>query len=579
MAYDTSTGLRTMTFVIEGEIDTQITLTEMADGSLKVDVLLLDGALIGDMRGLFFDAPTSLIEAGMTITGDDLTGQVTDEDGVKSVSKSVNIKGEVLSTYGAFDVGLEFGTNGISKDDIRSTSFTISSTDPVTIDMFEESDFALRYTSVGEEGGSRDDSLKIGGTSESLGSIGDRVWIDADFDGIQGADEAGLAGAVVTLWKNGVDSGLTAVTDADGYYLFDFLEAADYSIVVSALPENYVFTLQDAGADEAADSDVDAGGASGVIALAEGQDVTSLDAGVYDLTTMIDPPELLDDDACTCWTEAPTLSVLSNDEPGVTITAVEGIALTPGGAVTLASGATVTLNADGTLTYDGVDAWAGLEFGGMGVDVFTYTAANEYGMESTASVSMTVHATNIKTLEDVEAIKPDSVEVFVTVQGDGFVVDVASPQNERFSATASTDIYCVDFFGDVPDGILVTAEVFLADANNAALGEFVQNWENLDLVNWILNQDFVSQGYTAQEVQQAIWNLTDDLFISFYPGASEIAAQARAEGEGFEAGEGDLVGLVLAPIEEVDANGVEITNHQNLIYGVEYESFSDCLCM
>ncbi|MGG7565920.1 SdrD B-like domain-containing protein, partial [Rhodovulum sp. DZ06] len=410
-------------------------------------------------------------------------------------------------------------------------------------------------------------------------SLGNRVWIDADRDGIQDADEVGLAGAVVALWRDGVDTGLTATTDADGFYLFEGLAAGSYSIAVSALPETYVFTLQDAGGDDALDSDVDANGVSGPVTLGRCDADLSLDAGVYEMSVVI-APTLMDDDACTCWTETPVLDVLANDDPGLAIAGIDGMAVAAGASVTLASGALVTLNADGTLTYDGVDAWAGLAFGEMATETFTYTAVAADGGSAQATVSIDIHASNIKTIEDIEAIKPDTVEVLVnSVAGGGFVIDVLSPDAPRFEALGSADVYCVDFFGDVPDGFTVTAEVFLADEGNAALGAFVQNRENLDLVTWVLNQDFTAQGYTAAEVQNAIWNLTDDLFIGFEPGAVEIAEMARAEGEGFVAGEGDLVGLVLAPLQEVDDAGAELTNHQNLIYGVEYGAFADCLCM
>lgn len=105
--------------------------------------------------------------------------------------------------------------------------------------------------------------------------------------------------------------------------------------------------------------------------------------------------------------------------------------------------------------------------------------------------------------------------------------------------------------------------------------------ENLDLISWILNQDFNNQNngdgdgdgktYTDSEIQGAIWALTDgaqleqnygeiDLTAFSYadgvqvlPGtgtlanATEIIELAQANGEGFEAGSDDVVGMVIAP--------------------------------
>ena len=57
-------------------------------------------------------------------------------------------------------------------------------------------------------------------------SIGDRVWFDRNFDGIQAADtsasgEPGIAGAYVELWsENGTEALFTTFTDVNGNYLF-----------------------------------------------------------------------------------------------------------------------------------------------------------------------------------------------------------------------------------------------------------------------------------------------------------------------------------------------------------------------
>lgn len=61
---------------------------------------------------------------------------------------------------------MQFGTSGIAEDDFRETCFVISHDSVgLSLDMFLSMDFAVRLTSVGTEGGSRDDSLKIGDTA------------------------------------------------------------------------------------------------------------------------------------------------------------------------------------------------------------------------------------------------------------------------------------------------------------------------------------------------------------------------------------------------------------------------------
>jgi hypothetical protein len=55
--------------------------------------------------------------------------------------------------------------------------------------------------------------------SESFIEIGNTVWADADNDGIQDPNEAGIAGIVIKLYKGNVLIA-TAETDANGHYLF-----------------------------------------------------------------------------------------------------------------------------------------------------------------------------------------------------------------------------------------------------------------------------------------------------------------------------------------------------------------------
>ncbi len=89
------------------------------------------------------------------------------------------------------------------------------------------------------------------------GAIGDRVWIDADGDGVQDAVELGLAGVTVTIYYDPDGNGVydtiypnatdgngnplpsgTTTTDANGNYIFDGLPAGAYVVQVT-LPGGY----------------------------------------------------------------------------------------------------------------------------------------------------------------------------------------------------------------------------------------------------------------------------------------------------------------------------------------------------
>ena len=91
--------------------------------------------------------------------------------------------------------------------------------------------------------------------------IGDRVWVDADMDGIQDGGEAGLAGVTVNL-LNGNNGNLigSQVTDASGNYMFyfdaDVLGVWSFKIEFELLT-GYSFSPQDQGTDDTVDSDAD----------------------------------------------------------------------------------------------------------------------------------------------------------------------------------------------------------------------------------------------------------------------------------------------------------------------------------
>lgn len=77
-----------------------------------------------------------------------------------------------------------------------------------------------------------------------LGSLGDRVWLDSDADGVQDLDEPGINGVTVELYDVGGSLVGSTVTSGDGEYLFDALEPGDYTVVVvvSTLPADVAQT-------------------------------------------------------------------------------------------------------------------------------------------------------------------------------------------------------------------------------------------------------------------------------------------------------------------------------------------------
>jgi len=111
-------------------------------------------------------------------------------------------------------------------------------------------------------------------------SIGDKVWLDANQNGIQDNSEAGVSNVVVKLYDCNNNLISSKTTDANGNYLFDNLNPNDYYIKFE-LPSGFVFTQKDA-TDDDKDSDADLStGKTICTTLVAGENDLTWDAGIY----------------------------------------------------------------------------------------------------------------------------------------------------------------------------------------------------------------------------------------------------------------------------------------------------------
>ena len=119
----------------------------------------------------------------------------------------------------------------------------------------------------------------------ALASMGDRVWLDSNGNGLQDSGEAGFANVTVKLLNASGAVVATTTTDAAGNYLFQGLLPGQYKVQVVS-PDGYKFTTADAGTNDAIDNDVvwngtgTNTGTSGLVTLAAGENNTSVDAGL-----------------------------------------------------------------------------------------------------------------------------------------------------------------------------------------------------------------------------------------------------------------------------------------------------------
>ena len=114
---------------------------------------------------------------------------------------------------------------------------------------------------------------------EQTATIGDRVWIDADGDGIQDVDEIGLGGVTVTLKEANGTVVATKTTDGNGNYLFTDVVPGTYTVVFTA-PTDWTFTTMDAGSDDAVDSDANLVTGAVSVTVAAGATDLTIDAGL-----------------------------------------------------------------------------------------------------------------------------------------------------------------------------------------------------------------------------------------------------------------------------------------------------------
>jgi len=126
-------------------------------------------------------------------------------------------------------------------------------------------------------------------TLERYVSIGDRVWYDANANGLQDRGEEGVAGVLATLHYRDGRSVDQIRTDSDGHFHFDRISPGEYYLKIER-PEGHLFTAQNVGASddtEKLDSDVDPEtGRTSNILFQSGDGNLDLDAGLLEAASI-----------------------------------------------------------------------------------------------------------------------------------------------------------------------------------------------------------------------------------------------------------------------------------------------------
>jgi hypothetical protein len=138
--------------------------------------------------------------------------------------------------------------------------------------------------------GASDLTLDFGFTAPRV-SVGNLVWFDTDRDGVQDQNEAGVAGAVLSITKmdgtavtNVFGSPVGSITtDATGRFLFDNLPVGQYKVSIVS-PAGFTPTLVGSGTSG---TDSAAGTDTSVILPNDGDSDMTLDFGFYPISVSV----------------------------------------------------------------------------------------------------------------------------------------------------------------------------------------------------------------------------------------------------------------------------------------------------
>ncbi|GFE50336.1 hypothetical protein So717_20890 [Roseobacter cerasinus] len=474
--------------------------------------------------------------------------------------------------------------------------------------------------------GAIDDLCFVPGEAQQPpGSLSGRYFCDDDRDGLDndGAGNGVQGVEVELLDAAGNGTGITTTTDSEGNYSFTGLQAGTYGVKFTDTVSGKQLTARNVDDDVSDDIDSDArdiGDGMSVIndiVVVAGENTPDNDAGV--IVPNVDPVAT-DDAGMGCADEQIIVDLSDNfsdtDSASVSITMLGGLNIDDGETILLDgtanidgggtfdfSGLSVTRNED-AFVFDGLDAFSSLGFGDSATASFEFKVEDSDGAIDTANVDVTFKG--YASEETIGALIDGTTVNYTVLQGanlgefvEAYTLEITASSNSALPTGSYTMAYCMDAIQTLEAFVPSTGNVLLAtEANAAAVGSAGLNADNIDSVNWLLNNDQtqVDNGdgngktYTDFEVQEAIWTLMngdtfvinefpfqevtdnnngvrDGLEIGTVENINEIVQIALAQGDGFVAQDGDIFGLIIDP---TSPDGQD----QPFIFGVEYE----CIC-
>lgn len=183
-----------------------------------------------------------------------------------------------------------------------------------------------------------------------------------------------------------------------------------------------------------------------------------------------------------------------------------------------------------------------------------YTVPTSKGIYIAAHAVVNCETTS---LEDIAESLPETIDFCTTTQGPDAYLNISVIDD---FLSGNYGAWCID------DDLAIELDKCGDDAyknvpvilSTTTLPDGVFEYPgNFDKVNWLLNQDFVGNGYTYGDLQFAIWRLLDDVRDDACEDcglgdwsiekAEELVQLAKDNGHGFVPDCGDFVGIILLP--------------------------------
>ena len=268
-----------------------------ADSDVDPTTMMTDPITVngGDVNDTVDAGLKEFAKIGDTVFNDENCNGILDgnDAGVGGVtvtlydSTGTNVLATMMTdSNGNYEFCVAPGTYVLGVSGFDATMFVTLSPADQGGDDTADSDFdptTMMTGSVTVAGGDVNSTVDAG--LKEFAKIGDTVFNDLNGNGVQdGGSEIGVPNVTVTLYDStGMTALMTAMTDANGDYLF-CVAPGTYVVGFSNFPSNFTgLTGQDQGGDDTADSDADPmSGLTGPITVASGDNDLTNDAGLLE---------------------------------------------------------------------------------------------------------------------------------------------------------------------------------------------------------------------------------------------------------------------------------------------------------